>query len=92
MSAQLDAISKKIQEQMDKLNQLKAQKQKAQNRLRAKEREQQRKDDTRRKILIGACMMKLAEENPEAKDRMLKQLDRFLTEERDRNLFNLNHN
>lgn len=37
-------------------------------------------------------MMKLAEENPEAKDRMLKQLDRFLTEERDRNLFNLNHN
>jgi len=57
--------------------------------LRAKEREQQRKDDTRRKILIGACMMKLAEDNPEANDRMLKQLDRFLTEERDRKLFEL---
>ncbi|ELV07233.1 Hypothetical protein F387_01956 [Wohlfahrtiimonas chitiniclastica SH04] len=48
--------------------------------------------DTRRKILIGACMMKLAEENPEANDRMLRQLDRFLTEERDRKLLNLSNN
>lgn len=89
MSAQLDALEKRIQEQTEKLNQLRAQKQKAQNRLRAKEREQKRKDDTRRKILIGACMMKLAEDNPEANDRMLRQLDRFLTEERDRKLFQL---
>ena len=87
MSTQLDALEKKIQEQTEKLNQLRAQKQKAQNRLRAKEREQKRKDDTRRKILIGACMMKLAEDNPEANELMLKQLDRFLTEERDRKLF-----
>ncbi|ELV07243.1 Mobilization protein mobS [Wohlfahrtiimonas chitiniclastica SH04] len=87
MSTQLDALEKKIQEQTEKLNQLRAQKQKAQNRLRAKEREQKRKDDTRRKILIGACMMKLAEDNPEANERLLKQLDRFLTEERDRKLF-----
>ena len=90
MSTQLDALEKRIQEQTEKLNQLRAQKQKAQNRLRAKEREQKRKDDTRRKILIGACMMKLAEDNPEANDRMLRQLDRFLTEERDRKLFQLN--
>ena len=89
MSTQLDALEKRIQEQTEKLNQLRAQKQKAQNRLRAKEREQKRKDDTRRKILIGACMMKLAEDNPEANDRMLRQLDRFLTEERDRRLFQL---
>ncbi|WP_082825153.1 mobilization protein [Wohlfahrtiimonas chitiniclastica] len=89
MSTQLDALEKRIQEQTEKLNQLRAQKQKAQNRLRAKEREQKRKDDTRRKILIGACMMKLAEDNPEANDRMLRQLDRFLTEERDRKLFQL---
>ncbi|WP_258091346.1 mobilization protein [Wohlfahrtiimonas chitiniclastica] len=89
MSTQLDALEKRIQEQTEKLNQLRAQKQKAQNRLRAKEREQQRKDDTRRKILIGACMMKLAEENPEANDRMLRQLDRFLTEEHDRKLFKI---
>lgn len=92
MSTQLDALEKRIQEQTEKLNQLRAQKQKAQNRLRAKEREQKRKDDTRRKILIGACMMKLAEDNPEANDRMLRQLDRFLTEERDRKLFNLSNN
>ncbi|MBS7835271.1 mobilization protein, partial [Wohlfahrtiimonas chitiniclastica] len=72
MSTQLDALEKRIQEQTEKLNQLRAQKQKAQNRLRAKEREQKRKDDTRRKILIGACMMKLAEDNPEANDRMLR--------------------
>lgn len=89
MSTQLDALEKRIQEQTEKLNQLRAQKQKAQNRLRAKEREQKRKDDTRRKILIGACMMKLAEDNPDANDRMLRQLDRFLTEERDRKLFQL---
>lgn len=89
MSTQLDTLEKRIQEQTEKLNQLRAQKQKAQNRLRAKEREQKRKDDTRRKILIGACMMKLAEDNPEANDRILRQLDRFLTEERDRKLFQL---
>jgi len=34
-------------------------------------------------------MMKLAEENQEANDRMLKQLDKFLTNERDRSLFDL---
>ncbi|WP_246782655.1 mobilization protein [Wohlfahrtiimonas chitiniclastica] len=32
-------------------------------------------------------MMKLAEDNPEANDQMLRQLDRFLIEERDRKLF-----
>ena len=82
----------RLKQQEERLKQLKAQKQAKDAREKAKQKEQDRKDDTRRKILIGACMMKLAEDNPEANDRMLKQLDRFLTEERDRKLFDLSNN
>jgi len=87
MSEKINKIDERIQKQEEEIKRLKALKRKAESTMKAKERERQRKDDTRRKILIGACMMKLAEENQEANDRMLKQLDKFLTNERDRSLF-----
>jgi len=87
MSEKINKIYERIQKQEEEIKRLKALKRKAESTMKAKERERQRKDDTRRKILIGACMMKLAEENQEANDRMLKQLDKFLTNERDRSLF-----
>lgn len=89
MSEKINKIDERIQKQEDELKRLKALKRKAESRKRSAEREQQRKDDTRKKILIGACMLKLAEENLEENERMLKQLDKFLTNDRDRDLFNL---
>lgn len=68
---------------------MKSLKRKAESRKRSIEREQQRKDDTRKKILIGACMLKITEENQENHDRLMRQLDSFLTSNRDRVLFNL---
>lgn len=59
--------------------------QQAESRLKVKER----KEDTRRKILIGAFMIeKLKKE--EKFDSMIKELDGFLTRNSDRKLFELN--
>lgn len=89
MSEQINKIEVRIQKQEEEIKRLKALKRKAESRKRAKEREQQRKDDTRRKILIGACMLKITEENQENHDKLMLQLDRYLTDNRDRLLFDL---
>ena len=47
----------------------------------------ERKTDTRRKILVGAMMLKVADEHPKSKDFMLRHLDDFLEHPRDRALF-----
>jgi hypothetical protein len=54
-----------------------------------KERNQARKDDTRRKILIGSCMLKITEDDEQARAKLIAQMDKYLTDERDRKLFNL---
>ena len=82
--------------QSDKMNQLeKLKKQKeildariqqAESKLKVKER----KEDTRRKILIGALMIeKLKKE--EKFDSMIKELDGFLTRNSDRKLFSMDY-
>ena len=55
----------------------------------AKNREKQteRKLDTRRKILVGSTLMTEAENKPELYDKINKLLDRYLTREDDRKLF-----
>ena len=50
--------------------------------------EQKRKDDTRRKILLGSMLLKDME-NEEKKTKILADLNEYLTENRDRNLFGL---
>lgn len=50
---------------------------------------QKRKDDTRRKILIGAMIIGKINQDPTFKKRVLAELDRFLEREADRKLFNL---
>ena len=47
------------------------------------------KSDTRRKILVGAMLLKLSDRHPETKEFMLKHLDAFLEHPRDRDLFDL---
>ena len=89
MSEKINKIEERIQKQEDELKRLKALKRKAESRKRDVEREKQRKDDTRKKILIGACMLKITEDNQENHDKLMLQLDRFLTSDRDRELFGL---
>ena len=82
-------IEARIKAQEEKLKQLKAQRQAALARERAKEKEQARKDDTRRKILIGSCMLKITEDDEQARAKLIAQMDKYLTDDKDRQLFNL---
>jgi len=78
-----ETLDSKIKAQEEKLKQLKAQRQAALARERAKE------DDTRRKILIGSCMLKITEDDEQARAKLIAQMDKYLTDERDRKLFDL---
>lgn len=80
-------LNQKIEKQQERLNQLKAQKQAVIAREKARQKEQERKDDTRRKILLGSYLLKKME-NESNKEKILADLNEYLTEERDRQLFN----
>lgn len=84
----IENIEQKIAKQEERLKQLKAQKQAAISREKKKLSEQQRRDDTRRKILLGSYLLKKME-NEESKRKVLIELNEYLTDERDRKLFNL---
>lgn len=81
-------LEQKIEQQEQKLKQLKAQKQAAESREKKKLNEQKRKDDTRRKILLGSMMLKKFEDEIE-KQKILAELNEYLIEDRDRQLFDL---
>ena len=84
----IDVLNEKIEKQLEKLNQLKAQKQAIEAREKKKISEQQRKEETRKKILIGSMMLKKMK-NKEEEDKILAELNKYLTEDRDRKLFNM---
>ncbi len=84
----IDVLNEKIEKQLEKLNQLKAQKQAIEAREKKKISEQQRKEETRKKILIGSMMLKKMEDEAE-KIKILAELNKYLTEDRDRKLFNM---
>ena len=88
MTKSAENIEKKIEAQLEKLKQLKAQKQANEARERTKQKEQQRKDDTRRKILLGSYLIKKMQ-NEANKEKILAELNEYLTENRDRQLFDL---
>ena len=88
MTKSAENIEKKIEAQLEKLKQLKAQKQAALAREKAKQKVQERKNDTRRKILLGSYLLKKMEDEAE-KQKTLAGLNEYLTEERDRKLFDL---
>ena len=89
MSKTSENLDKKIEAQLERLKQLKAQKQAIEARQRAKQKEQDRKDDTRRKILLGSYLIKKMESNEANKQKILADLNEYLTEDRDRKLFGL---
>ena len=78
-------MSKRLEELLKKREQLNAQIHQA----RARESAQSRKEDTRRKILLGALMMQMMERGELERDKILKKLDDFLTRDLDRKLFDL---
>ena len=88
MTKSAENTEKKIEAQLEKRKQLKAQKQAIEARERTKQKEQQRKDDTRRKILLGSYLIKKMQ-NEANKEKILAELNEYLTEDRDRQLFNL---
>ena len=88
MTKSAENIEKKIEAQLEKLKQLKAQKQAIEARERSKQKEQERKDDTRRKILLGSYLIKKMQ-NEANKEKILTELNEYLTENRDRQLFDL---
>ena len=88
MTKSAENIEKKIEAQLEKLKQLKAQKQAIEAREKTKQKEQERKDDTRRKILLGSYLIKKMQ-NEANKEKILAELNEYLTEDRDRQLFDL---
>ena len=91
----VETLEQKIAKQEERLRQLKAQKQAIEARERTKQKEQERKDDTRRKILLGSYLVKKMQANEANKEKILADLNDYLTEDRDRKLFDLpslNHN
>lgn len=89
MTKSAENIDKKIEAQLEKLKQLKAQKQAIEARERTKQKEQERKNDTRRKILLGSMFLKKMKNDPSFELVTKEALDKYLTEDRDRQLFNL---
>ena len=84
----LESLEQRIEKQQERLKQLKAQKQKIENKEKSRRKELDRKDDVRRKILLGALTLKKMEDETET-TKILAELNEYLTEDRDRKLFNL---
>lgn len=78
-------MTKRLEELLKKRDQLNSQIQK----IKAIESLQKRKEDTRRKILLGALMMDLIQVGEIDKTVIEQRLDKFLTRDIDRQLFDL---
>lgn len=76
----------------DKIKKLEQQIEQAKARLqqaKARERNKERKLDTRRKILLGSLLISMRQKGLIREDALRQQLDEFLTADRDRVLFGL---
>lgn len=55
----------------------------------SKNNAKKRKQDTRKKILLGAYLMRLMEKNPDLESQVINDLDKYLDQKIDRELFGL---
>ncbi|PSF30443.1 50S ribosomal protein L7/L12 [Aphanothece hegewaldii CCALA 016] len=78
-------MNKRLEQLLKKQEELKAQIQK----IKAAEASEERKKDTRRKILLGALVLEMMERGELDKNVIDKRLDGFLSRSGDRTLFNL---
>jgi hypothetical protein len=87
------AMAKKIDDEIaaieEKLKQAKAKKQKMEAATRAAEAKALRASLDHRKILLGALLMRRMEMSPDYASKVLKEMDSFLTRDRDRKAFGL---
>lgn len=91
----IETLEQKIAKQEERLRQLKAQKQAIAAREKKKNSDRQRKDDTRRKILLGAWVLNKLK-NDESFKGQLTDFEKFLSTEskteenrqKDKDLFN----
>ena len=88
ITMKVESLEQQISKQEERLKQLKAQKQAVLAREKKKITDQQRKEDTRRKILLGSLALKKME-NEQDKEKILADLKEYLIEDRDRKLFGL---
>lgn len=78
-------MTSKLEQLKKKQEQLRLQIQKEQQ----KESSNKRKDDTRRKILLGAMVLERMEREGDYKEQVTTKLETYLTKKQDRELFNL---
>ena len=83
-------LDERIQTLETKLSQLKVRQQRAEARARALLSRRARKDDTRRKILVGAIVLAKVEQGAFDQTQLRRWLDEALTRADDRALFGLN--
>ena len=76
-------------ERIEKMEQQQAALERRLQTARSKVKEEERKRDTRRKILIGAMVLAKAQQSTKEWDSLVRELDRYLTTGRDRQLFGL---
>lgn len=86
MSEQLE---KRIELLEEKLKEAKALKQKQDAQKRALATKQERQNDTRRKILVGAVILAKVERDEWPRDKLLAMLETALVHKKDRALFDL---
>ena len=77
-------MSKRLEKLLEKRDTLNAEIQK----VRARQSAQKRKEDTRRKILLGALVQEMMANGELDQEMMMKRLDGLLTRDIDRSLFN----
>ena len=65
MSSTLETLEQQEKKALEKLQAIKARRQALVNREKAKQKEQERKDETRRKILLGSYLLKKMEDEAE---------------------------
>lgn len=86
MAAKLEESIATLEE---RLKQLKVRKLRLDQRQRSLSSRRERAADTRRKILVGALVLAQVENGEHPRDSLYSALDRYLTREDDRNLFEL---
>ena len=89
MSQTLSKLEASIDAQQKKLAQLKARKQRIEQREKSKLQGLARKQDTRRKVLAGALLLEEMDKDPESQKLWLGKLSGFLVRPDDRALFGL---
>lgn len=83
------AIEQRIESLEKKLKQAKAEKQRKEARIKAQDRKRSREQDTRRKILVGAVYLAIADSDDAALKALTDRMDKALTRDDDRALFDL---